>query len=99
VCSGRAAQVFCKTKSMCDQLATCLPTDLKSAALHGDKLQRERDYVLTAFKRVSAFVPAGGERGCSCPRSNGRAHLRKPLGKPLMPDPAQSSRGRSRNMM
>uniref|UniRef100_A0A7S3QW36 RNA helicase n=1 Tax=Dunaliella tertiolecta TaxID=3047 RepID=A0A7S3QW36_DUNTE len=49
--AGTRFMVFCKTKSMCDQLTTSLPNDLKSAALHGDKMQRERDYVLTAFKR------------------------------------------------
>ena len=49
-------QIFCKTKSMCDQLTTSLPTDFKSAALHGDKMQRERDYVLAAFRRVSKSV-------------------------------------------
>eukprot|EP00983_Pelagomonas_calceolata_P045210 1139617-Pelagomonas_calceolata.AAC.9 len=60
------AQVFCKTKSMCDQLTTSLPNDLKSAALHGDKMQRERDYVLTAFKRVRSCVHACvGVRACA----------------------------------
>lgn len=44
---------------MCDQLTTSLPTDFKTAALHGDKMQRERDYVLAAFRRVSVSVAFG----------------------------------------
>ena len=50
------SQIFCKTKSMCDQLASSLPNEFRSAALHGDKMQRERDYVLAAFKRVSVCI-------------------------------------------
>ena len=35
---------------MCDQLAWSIGREYRAAALHGDKRQQERDFVLAAFK-------------------------------------------------
>ncbi|XP_076924166.1 ATP-dependent RNA helicase-like protein DB10 [Bidens hawaiensis] len=42
--------VFCTTKKMCDQLARSLTRQFPAAAIHGDKSQSERDYVLNQFR-------------------------------------------------
>ncbi|GFH21465.1 uncharacterized protein HaLaN_18775, partial [Haematococcus lacustris] len=47
---GTRIIVFCTTKRMCDQLAHSISRDFRAAAIHGDKRQQERDYVLAAFK-------------------------------------------------
>lgn len=45
--------IFCKTKKGCDALSWELDgMGFKSAAIHGDKDQRERDYALAKFKRT-----------------------------------------------
>ncbi|KAL6756698.1 P-loop containing nucleoside triphosphate hydrolase protein [Haematococcus lacustris] len=47
---GTRIIVFCTTKRMCDQLSHSISRDFRAAAIHGDKRQQERDYVLAAFK-------------------------------------------------
>ena len=47
---GSKILVFCSTKRMCDQLARSLARQFGAAAIHGDKSQSERDWVLTQFK-------------------------------------------------
>lgn len=47
---GSKILVFCSTKRMCDQLARSLARQFGAAAIHGDKTQHERDWVLTQFK-------------------------------------------------
>ncbi|CAM6100426.1 unnamed protein product [Calypogeia fissa] len=47
---GSKIIVFCSTKRMCDQLARTLGRDFGAAAIHGDKSQGERDWVLSQFK-------------------------------------------------
>ncbi|KAI7751626.1 hypothetical protein M8C21_014770, partial [Ambrosia artemisiifolia] len=42
--------IFCTTKKMCDQLARSLTRQFAAAAIHGDKSQGERDYVLNQFR-------------------------------------------------
>ncbi|KAF5765963.1 putative RNA helicase [Helianthus annuus] len=42
--------IFCSTKRMCDQLARNLTRQFSAAAIHGDKSQGERDYVLNQFR-------------------------------------------------
>lgn len=42
--------IFCSTKKMCDQLARTLTRQFAAAAIHGDKSQGERDYVLNQFR-------------------------------------------------
>jgi ATP-dependent RNA helicase DDX5/DBP2 len=42
--------IFCTTKRMCDDLSRILQRDFRSAAMHGDKKQSERDYILQSFK-------------------------------------------------
>ncbi|KAL8236997.1 hypothetical protein R6Q59_018078 [Mikania micrantha] len=42
--------IFCSTKKMCDQLARNLTRQFAAAAIHGDKSQGERDYVLNQFR-------------------------------------------------
>nr|GEY36444.1 DEAD-box ATP-dependent RNA helicase 14-like [Tanacetum cinerariifolium] len=42
--------IFCSTKKMCDQLARNLTRQFAAAAIHGDKSQQERDYVLNQFR-------------------------------------------------
>lgn len=42
--------IFCSTKKMCDQLARNLTRQFSAAAIHGDKSQGERDYVLNQFR-------------------------------------------------
>ena len=47
---GTRIIIFCSTKRMCDQLASGLGRDFRAAAIHGDKRQQERDWVLASFK-------------------------------------------------
>ncbi|KAK1319777.1 hypothetical protein QJS10_CPB04g00627 [Acorus calamus] len=47
---GSKVIVFCSTKRMCDQLARSLTQQFGAAAIHGDKSQGERDYVLGQFR-------------------------------------------------
>lgn len=48
--AGDRIIIFCTTKRTCDQLARSLARDFRAAAIHGDKKQSERDYVLQSFK-------------------------------------------------
>ncbi|KAL4367278.1 hypothetical protein GQ457_05G018470 [Hibiscus cannabinus] len=47
---GSKIIVFCSTKKMCDQLARNLTRQFGAAAIHGDKSQADRDYVLNQFR-------------------------------------------------
>ncbi|GIL49349.1 hypothetical protein Vafri_5723 [Volvox africanus] len=47
---GTRIIIFCTTKRMCDQLSYNMSREFRAAAIHGDKKQSERDYVLQAFK-------------------------------------------------
>ncbi|KAA8548121.1 hypothetical protein F0562_004618 [Nyssa sinensis] len=48
--SGSRIIIFCSTKKMCDQLARNLSRQFGASAIHGDKSQGERDYVLNQFR-------------------------------------------------
>jgi ATP-dependent RNA helicase DDX5/DBP2 len=47
---GTRIIIFCTTKRMCDQLSYQLAREFRAGAIHGDKRQQERDYMLAAFK-------------------------------------------------
>ncbi|XP_071915908.1 ATP-dependent RNA helicase-like protein DB10 [Coffea arabica] len=47
---GSKVIIFCSTKKMCDQLARNLTRQFGAAAIHGDKSQSERDFVLSQFR-------------------------------------------------
>ncbi|RAL46626.1 hypothetical protein DM860_004905 [Cuscuta australis] len=47
---GARIIIFCATKRMCDQLTRNLTRQFSVAAIHGDKSQGERDYVLNQFR-------------------------------------------------
>ncbi|CAA0828524.1 DEAD-box ATP-dependent RNA helicase 46 [Striga hermonthica] len=47
---GSKVIIFCSTKKMCDQLAGNLTRQFGAVAIHGDKSQGERDYVLNQFR-------------------------------------------------
>lgn len=47
---GSKTIVFCSTKRMCDQLARTLDRGFGAAAIHGDKSQQDRDFVLQSFR-------------------------------------------------
>ncbi|XP_043724140.1 ATP-dependent RNA helicase-like protein DB10 [Telopea speciosissima] len=47
---GSKCIIFCSTKKMCDQLTRTISRQFGAAAIHGDKSQGERDYVLNQFK-------------------------------------------------
>ncbi|KAL7100674.1 hypothetical protein ACP275_08G010000 [Erythranthe tilingii] len=47
---GSKIIIFCSTKKMCDQLSGNLSRQFGAAAIHGDKSQGERDYVLNQFR-------------------------------------------------
>jgi ATP-dependent RNA helicase DDX5/DBP2 len=47
---GSKILIFCSTKKMCDQLARNLTRNFGAAAIHGDKSQSDRDYVLNQFR-------------------------------------------------
>ncbi|XP_010524303.1 PREDICTED: DEAD-box ATP-dependent RNA helicase 14 [Tarenaya hassleriana] len=53
---GSKIIIFCSTKKMCDQLARNLTRQFGAAAIHGDKSQGERDYVLNQFRTGRAPV-------------------------------------------
>ncbi len=47
---GAKIIIFCSTKRMCDMLARNLGREFGAAAIHGDKSQGERDFVLSQFR-------------------------------------------------
>ncbi|XP_047334252.1 ATP-dependent RNA helicase-like protein DB10 [Impatiens glandulifera] len=47
---GSKVIIFCSTKKMCDRLARDLTRNFGAAAIHGDKSQADRDYVLNQFR-------------------------------------------------
>ena len=47
---GSKIIIFCATKKMCDNLARSISRQFGASAIHGDKSQSERDYVLNQFK-------------------------------------------------
>ncbi|CAN6470383.1 unnamed protein product [Victoria cruziana] len=47
---GSKVIVFCSTKRLCDQLACSIRQNFRAAAIHGDKSQGERDWVLNEFR-------------------------------------------------
>lgn len=47
---GSKVIIFCTTKRMCDQLSRSITRQFGAAAIHGDKSQGERDYVLNQFR-------------------------------------------------
>ncbi|XP_019185603.1 PREDICTED: ATP-dependent RNA helicase-like protein DB10 isoform X2 [Ipomoea nil] len=47
---GSKIIIFCSTKKMCDMLAGNLNNKFGAAAIHGDKSQSDRDYVLSQFR-------------------------------------------------
>ncbi len=47
---GTRIIIFCTTKRMCDQLSYQIAREFRAGAIHGDKRQQERDYMLNAFK-------------------------------------------------
>ncbi|CAH9090623.1 unnamed protein product [Cuscuta europaea] len=47
---GSKIIIFCATKKMCDQLAGNLNRTFGAAAIHGDKNQADRDFVLSQFR-------------------------------------------------
>lgn len=49
---GTRIIIFCSTKRMCDQLSRDLRA-FGAAAIHGDKKQSERDWVISGFKNGS----------------------------------------------
>uniref|UniRef100_A0A803KU75 RNA helicase n=1 Tax=Chenopodium quinoa TaxID=63459 RepID=A0A803KU75_CHEQI len=47
---GSKVIVFCSTKKLCNDLARSIGRSFPAAAIHGDKSQSERDYVLNQFR-------------------------------------------------
>nr|GLL18630.1 ATP-dependent RNA helicase-like protein DB10 isoform X1 [Ipomoea trifida] len=47
---GSKIIIFCSTKKMCDMLAGNLNNKFGAAAIHGDKSQSDRDYMLSQFR-------------------------------------------------
>ncbi|KAL6011495.1 hypothetical protein ACLOJK_001943 [Asimina triloba] len=47
---GSKVIVFCSTKRMCDQLSRSITRQFGASAIHGDKSQGERDWVLNQFR-------------------------------------------------
>lgn len=47
---GSKVIIFCSTKKMCNLLAGNLTRQFGAAAIHGDKSQGERDFVLNQFR-------------------------------------------------
>ncbi|KAL2341614.1 hypothetical protein Fmac_009554 [Flemingia macrophylla] len=47
---GSKVIIFCSTKRLCDQLARSIGRTFGAAAIHGDKSQGERDWVLNQFR-------------------------------------------------
>eukprot|EP00983_Pelagomonas_calceolata_P078371 1154237-Pelagomonas_calceolata.AAC.15 len=75
--------IFCTTKRMCDQLSHSIAREFRSAAIHGDKRQQERDYVLNAFKQgqISILVATDvAARGLDIPNVNAVINYDFPTG-------------------
>ncbi|KAI3842856.1 hypothetical protein MKX03_008646 [Papaver bracteatum] len=53
---GSKIIIFCSTKKMCDQLTRNITRNYGAAAIHGDKSQGERDYVLSQFRSGKAPI-------------------------------------------
>ncbi|KAL8153868.1 hypothetical protein V2J09_011628 [Rumex salicifolius] len=53
---GSKIIIFCATKRMCDMLARNISRQFSAAAIHGDKSQADRDYVLSQFRSGSSPV-------------------------------------------
>ncbi|KAK1279522.1 DEAD-box ATP-dependent RNA helicase 40 [Acorus gramineus] len=47
---GSKIIIFCSTKKLCDQIARSIGRSFGAAAIHGDKSQDERDWVLNQFR-------------------------------------------------
>ncbi|KAK1407762.1 hypothetical protein QVD17_39388 [Tagetes erecta] len=47
---GSKIIIFCSTKKLCDQLTRSIGRNFGAAAIHGDKSQGERDWVLSQFR-------------------------------------------------
>lgn len=47
---GSKVIIFCSTKRLCDQLARSIGRNFGAVAIHGDKSQGERDWVLNQFR-------------------------------------------------
>lgn len=47
---GSKVIIFCSTKKMCDQLTRIIGRSFGAAAIHGDKSQNDRDWVLNEFR-------------------------------------------------
>eukprot|EP00884_Botryococcus_braunii_P017480 jgi/Botrbrau1/4415/Bobra.0348s0007.1 len=47
---GTRIIIFSSTKRMCDQLAQQLGREFRASAIHGDKKQQERDWVINSFR-------------------------------------------------
>lgn len=47
---GSKIIIFCSTKKLCDQLTRSIGRNFGAAAIHGDKSQQERDWVLNQFR-------------------------------------------------
>ncbi|EIE25575.1 DEAD-domain-containing protein [Coccomyxa subellipsoidea C-169] len=54
--TGTRIIIFCSTKRMCDQLSRDLSREFRAAAIHGDKKQQERDWVISSFKQGTTPV-------------------------------------------
>ncbi|XP_068661408.1 DEAD-box ATP-dependent RNA helicase 46-like [Aristolochia californica] len=53
---GSKIIIFCSTKRLCDQLARSIGRTFGAAAIHGDKSQGERDWVLNQFRSGKAPI-------------------------------------------
>ncbi|OVA16705.1 WW domain [Macleaya cordata] len=53
---GSRVIIFCSTKRLCDQLARSIGRSFGAAAIHGDKSQGERDWVLNQFRSGKAPI-------------------------------------------
>lgn len=47
---GSKIIIFCSTKKLCDELTRSIKRNFGAAAIHGDKSQTERDWVLNQFR-------------------------------------------------
>jgi ATP-dependent RNA helicase DDX5/DBP2 len=54
--AGTRIIIFCSTKRMCDTLSRDLSREFRAAAIHGDKKQQERDWVISSFKQGTTPV-------------------------------------------
>lgn len=53
---GSKILIFCSTKRQCDQLSRTIGRNFGAAAIHGDKSQGERDWVLSQFRSGKAPI-------------------------------------------